>query len=55
MKITPIANLNPKKTTSFRIFSLISLVVNLFNLFFHYSHKKDMVNSNFVLHNSIIL
>ena len=54
MKITPIANLNPRNTVSFKIFSLISLVVNLFNLFFHYSHKKDMVCSIFVLHNFVI-
>ena len=37
MKITPIVNLNPKNTTSFNNFSLISAVViyNTLNSYFH--------------------
>ena len=49
MKITPITNLNPRNTVSFKIFSLISLVANLFDVFLYCSHKKDMVHSMLVL------
>ena len=54
MKITPITNLNPKNTASFKIFSLISLVANLFDVFLYCSHKNDMVHSMLVLHYFVI-